>query len=54
MKTLTKYLICFLIIITMSTAAETNWPRHRGPHNNGIKAVDLVRPTVINLNKYPG
>jgi len=35
MKILTKYLVCFLIITTQSAAGEINWPRWRGPHNNG-------------------
>jgi len=43
MKILTKYLICFLIITTLSAAAEINWPRWRGPHNNGS----------ITLGNYP-
>ncbi|MBW8036176.1 MAG: PQQ-binding-like beta-propeller repeat protein [Planctomycetes bacterium] len=35
MKILTKCIVCFLIITTQSTASETNWPRWRGPGNNG-------------------
>ena len=35
MKILTKCLICFLIITAQSAASEINWPRWRGPHNNG-------------------
>ena len=35
MKILIKYLVCFLIITTQSAASEINWPRWRGPDNNG-------------------
>jgi len=35
MKILIKYLVCFLIITTQSAATEINWPRWRGPYNNG-------------------
>ena len=35
MKRLTKCLVCFLTITTLSATAEINWPRWRGPHNNG-------------------
>lgn len=35
MKILTKCIVCFLIIATQSAASETNWPRWRGPGNNG-------------------
>ena len=35
MKILAKYIVCFLVIATQSAASEINWPRWRGPGNNG-------------------
>ena len=35
MKLSIKCLICFLFITNLFVASETNWPRWRGPHNNG-------------------
>jgi len=35
MKTLTKYMVFFLIITGQSVMAEINWPSWRGPDNNG-------------------
>ena len=35
MKIFTKCLVSFLIITTQSAAADINWPRWRGPNNNG-------------------
>ena len=43
MKILTKCIVCFLVIATQSAASETNWPRWRGPGNNG----------TINSGNYP-
>ncbi len=35
MKIFIKCLISFLIITTQFAAADINWPRWRGPENNG-------------------
>ena len=35
MKIITKCLVSFLILTTQSANADINWPRWRGPNNNG-------------------